>query len=164
MDQVTSCVFKQVKVRGESPPNFWTAPATQSGNSRLGPGSGSIVDTNGNTLTAVLGSTAISTTRSVPATPVLTVTGAGTASSPSQFSYTNPGGNASKYVINYTNYTIQTNFGCSSVAEYSASSQPLISSINLPDGTSYSFTYENTPGSSTNVTGRLHSVSFQPAE
>lgn len=55
---------------------------------------------------------------------------------------------------------MKTNFGCSSITEYPATSQNLISEIDLPDSTKYTFTYEPTPGFSGDVTGRLASVSL----
>ena len=57
-------------------------------------------------------------------------------------------------------YNIQTNFGCSKLAEYTKSGAELPTSISLPDGTSYSFTYENTVGHSGYTTGRLASVTL----
>jgi len=46
------------------------------------------------------------------------------------------------------------------VTEFGPTSENLISSIDLPDGSSYQFTYEQTPGSSGSVTGRLASISL----
>jgi RHS repeat-associated protein len=90
-------------------------------------------------------------------TPVLTVSGTGTASSPTVFTYT-PSNTASStcsstntagvacYTMNYTNYTVATNFGISGIHEYKSSAAvALVSSIVLPDGTKYNFTYEATP-------------------
>jgi len=117
-------------------------------------GSGSITDrnsnqisTNGLTFTDTLGMTA------------LTASGSGTQSSPLVFTYTGPGGSVSE-TVRYTNKNIKTNFGCSGITEYTASSVPLVSKIDLPDGTSYTFAYEPTPGYSGYVTGRLASVTL----
>jgi hypothetical protein len=60
--------------------------------------------------------------------------------------------------VSYTSYSIQTNFGCSGVSEFGPTNEYLISSISYPDGTSYSFAYEPTPGYSNKYTGRLASV------
>src|SRR5208337_1979346 len=70
-------------------------------------------------------------------------------------------GNQATVTMNYTPYTVQTNFGCSGITEYGATSQNLVSSISLPDTTSYTITYEVTPGDSHNphyVTGRVASL------
>ncbi len=45
-------------------------------------------------------------------TPVLTVSGSGTPTSPLTFTYTAPSGASAAYTVNYTTYTVQTNFGC----------------------------------------------------
>ena len=86
-------------------------------------------------------------------TPVLAISGGGTSSSPTELTYTAPSGGNASYTINYTQYTVATNFGVSNVREFGPLSETLISSISLPDGTSYSFTYEKTPGSCTPLGG-----------
>jgi len=123
-------------------------------------GSGSVTDTNGNQIVA----TALSTTSFYDtlnaSVPALAVSGTGTPASPRTFIYTNPSGTASQYTVNYTNYSVSTNFGCSGVTEYSNASQPLVSGITLPNLTSYTFAYEATPGFAGSVTGRLKSVTL----
>ena len=81
-------------------------------------------------------------------TPVLTQAGAQTPTNPTTFTYTAPSGANAVYTVNYTQYTVATNFGVSGTKEYGPLSQSLVSSVKLPDTTSYSFTYEKTPGSS----------------
>lgn len=93
-------------------------------------------------------------------TTALTVTGSGTPSSPYLFSYTAPSGGTASYSMKFTAYTVKTNFGCSGVTEYGATSQNLVSEIDLPDGTKYTMTYEATPGFSGDVTGRLASITL----
>ncbi len=107
--------------------------------------------------------------------PVLTIGGTGTPSSPITFTYPAPSTgssscspitNCASYTMNFTQYTVATNFAVSGIVEYGKTSTPLVSSIALPDGTSYSFTYEQTPGTCTHlsgtaancVTGRIASV------
>jgi hypothetical protein len=71
------------------------------------------------------------------------------------------GGNGSNvnFAVHYTNYTLQTAFGCSGLSEYSQANFPLATSITLPDGNSYYMAYETTPGfGSTYKTGRLASI------
>ena len=75
-------------------------------------------------------------------------------------SYEAPNGSTAQWTINYTSYNIETNFGCSGVAEYTKSGAELPAHITLPDGTSYSFTYESTVGHSGYTTGRLASVTL----
>jgi len=98
-------------------------------------------DRNGNQITSSTssGTTSYYDTLS-SSTPVLTVSGSGT------FTYTSSSGNAAKYTMNYTNYTVATNFGISGISEYKSSATvPLVSSIVLPDSSKYTFTYEVTP-------------------
>jgi len=130
-------------------------------------GSGSFTDVNGNQITANSSNQYFDTLSST--TPVITVGGSGTSSSPNTFTYAAPSGASASYTMNYTQYTVSTNFGVSSISEYGPTSVPLVSSIQLPDLTSYSFTYEATPGSCTPlgstysgncVTGRIASVTL----
>jgi RHS repeat-associated protein len=86
----------------------------------------------------------------------LTISGA----NPVTFAYAAPSGSQVHYSVNYSSYNIKTHFGCSSIAEYTASNVSLVSSIGLPDGTSYSFTYESTQGFSGYYTGRIASVTL----
>jgi YD repeat-containing protein len=116
-------------------------------------GAGSYSDSNGNQIsvnasgvfTDTLGTTALTVSGSAP-----TVT----------FAYTPPAGGSASYTMKYTGYTVQTNFGCSGISEYGPSSISLVSEIDLPDGSKYTFSYETTPGHSPNVTGRVASVTL----
>jgi RHS repeat-associated protein len=92
-------------------------------------------------------------------TPVLSVSGSGTSTSPKTFTYTGPSGPV-HYTMNFTNYNVKTNFACSGISEYTATSTPLVSSIVLPDGSQYSLTYEPTPSNSGYVTGRVQSITI----
>jgi hypothetical protein len=119
---------------------------------------GSVTDTNGNSV-SFSGSAGTWTFTDTLSLTALTVSGNGTSSSPITYTYTGGAGQATVQV-NYSAYTVQTNFGCSGITEYGATQQYLVSSIALPDGTSYSLTYEPTPGYSGDVTGRLASVTL----
>src|SRR5208282_415866 len=90
-------------------------------------------------------------------TPVLTQGGSGTPASPTTLTYTAPSGGNAVYTLNYTQYTVATEFGVSGTHEYGPLSQALVSSITLPDGSSYVFTYEPTPGSSCTPLGGTYS-------
>jgi RHS repeat-associated protein len=129
-----------------------------------GSGSGNYTDRNGNVV-SVDGSGNFYDTLS-STTPVLTVAGLGTPSSPTTFTYTVPSGGATVQ-MNFTQYTVNTYFHISGIAEYGRTSVPLVSSIVLPDNSQYTFTYEATPsgasctplsGTTSCVTGRIASV------
>ena len=62
--------------------------------------------------------------------------------------------------VHYTDYTVQTNFGCSGVGDtvLALFRCPVIAT--LPDGSHYLFTYEATPGASGNVTGRIKQITL----
>ncbi|HEY2496730.1 MAG TPA: RHS repeat-associated core domain-containing protein [Candidatus Angelobacter sp.] len=108
---------------------------------------GNQISTSGNTFTDTLGLTA------------LTVTG--TAPSPTVFTYTTSSGTPASVTMNYTSYIVQTAFGCAGVAEYPATAVNLVSSVALPDGSSYSFQYEPTPGHAGSVTGRISEITLR---
>ncbi len=118
----------------------------------------SLTDRNGNIISISSGSTPTFT--DTLGDTALTVSGAGTPASPTLLSYTNPSGGSSSYTVKYTAKTVQTAFGCSGISEYGATLQNLVTGIALPDGSSYSFKYEATPGYPSNVTGRLASVTL----
>jgi RHS repeat-associated protein len=128
---------------------------------------GQYQDNNGNELTVNASGQYFDTLSSSQA--VLTQAGNGTPSSPLTYTYTAPSGANAAYTVNFTQYTVATNFGISGVGEYGSLSNALVSSITLPDSTSYTFTYEKTPGSCTPlantwqtncITGRIASVTL----
>ncbi|HEY2459886.1 MAG TPA: RHS repeat-associated core domain-containing protein [Candidatus Acidoferrum sp.] len=90
----------------------------------------------------------------------LSITGSGTATSPTVFNYPSPAGSQAAVTMKYSNFTIQTAFGCSGISDYGPTVTPLVSEVDLPDGTKYTFAYEATPGAPSNVTGRLKSVTL----
>lgn len=119
-------------------------------------GAAGATDSNGNEIT-VSSSGVVTDTLGQTA---LTIAGSGTPSSPNTLTYTAPSGANAAYTMKYTQYTVKTNFGCSGISEYGPTAQDLVSEIDLPDGTKYTFTYEPTPGYSGDVTGRLASVTL----
>jgi len=134
-------------------PNGLTETVPSNSNNRGTTGT----DRNGNQIT-VQSSNGSWTTTDTLGTSVLTIANPiPSATTPTTLSYTPPNTTTSKcaatnttgvacFTINYTNYTVATNFGVSGINEYkSATAVPLLSSIVLPDGTQYSFTYEPTP-------------------
>src|SRR5262249_36864935 len=75
--------------------------------------------------------------------------------------YTDSNGAHQSVVLNYQLVPLKTNFGCSGIAEYTGdTNKPLLKSILFPDQSSYSFTYESTPGDPASVTGRIASVTL----
>ncbi|HEU5415032.1 MAG TPA: hypothetical protein VFW31_14790, partial [Candidatus Angelobacter sp.] len=108
---------------------------------------GNEITTNGSSFTDTLGATVLTSSGGVPNPLVLT--------------YSTSNGTPASVTVNYASYTVQTSFGCTDVAEYAATPTSLVSSISYPDGSTYSFNYEPTPGNPTNVTGRLSSITLR---
>jgi RHS repeat-associated protein len=136
-----------------------------------GSGAATAIDRNGNEI-SVNGSGSFYDTLS-STVAVLTVSGLGTPGSPTKLVYTAPSGASATYQLNYTNYTVATNFGFgTSIGEYKSSAAvPLITSIQLPDGSQYTITYEATPSlpsasacvawaGTTCVTARIASITY----
>ena len=119
-----------------------------------GVGAASGTDRNGNEITVDGTGHFTDTTGNV----VLTVSG--TAPSPTTLTYTAPSGASASFTISYVTYTVKTAFGCANITDYGATSNPLVDRITLPDGTYYAFTYEATPGTPGDVTGRVASVRY----
>lgn len=125
-------------------------------------GSWSATDANGNMITESGG-----TWTDTLGTQVLAVVG--TAPSNTTLTYVAPSGANASYTVSYTNYTVQTWFKATGITEYGPLSAPLVTSITLPDGSSYSLSYEPTPsaanctpkpGTSSCVTGRIASITL----
>jgi RHS repeat-associated protein len=116
---------------------------------------GTVTDSNGNEISGTIDTLgidalSISVTGSLTNPPIATT-----------YAYYNAASQNESVVTKMEPYTVQTNFGCSGVTEYGPTTLGLVSEIDLPDGTSYSFTYEVTPGDTHNphyVTGRLAKV------
>jgi RHS repeat-associated protein len=129
-----------------------------------GAGTGNITDPNGNVVTNN-GNGTFTDTLGVTA---LTIGGSGTPTSPTTLTYpvthqSSSSITSATVTIAYTNYTVQTNFQCSGITEYPATSVNLVDHITLPDAaaSTYSFTYEATLGGvSGAVTGRLKSITL----
>lgn len=108
-------------------------------------GTGSFTDRNGNQIS--VSSTGVFT--DTLGTTALTVSGSGTPTSPMLLNYSAPGasgtGTGVAVALNYTSYTVATNFGISGIHEFGATAKSLVSSIVLPDGSQYTLNYEATP-------------------
>ncbi len=113
-------------------------------------GPGSITDPNGNQIST----TGLAFTDTLGMN-VLTVSG----SNPVKYTYAGPnlGSNQTTEVVkvNYSSYTVATNFGCVNHPEYPPTQVNLVSSILLADGTSYTFQYE---ANGSYTTGRIAQV------
>ena len=109
--------------------------------------------TNGHVFTDTLGMSVLTVAGSAPKI-TYTYTGPETSQ--------NPNGTPETVTVNYSSYTVASNFGCSGINEYPPTANNLISSIGLPDGTAYGFKYELTPGSqfqgTGDVTGRISEI------
>ncbi len=131
-------------------------------------------DTNGNQITSTNGTTFFDTLSAT--TPVLTMSST-TPPTPTTFTYPGPSNGASNcnpitrcvsYTMNYLQYTVKTSFGVTGVSEYGPLTNSLVSSIVAPDGSSYAFSYEQTPSSCTPnagtqptcVTGRIKQITL----
>jgi RHS repeat-associated protein len=89
---------------------------------------------------------------------------------PTTYTYSGPNGTSETVTVNYTSYTVATNFGVPGINEYPPTWINLPSSIVYPDGSSYSLSYEPTPGGgcspipltypSNCITGRIGSVTL----
>jgi RHS repeat-associated protein len=121
----------------------------------LGTGAATNTDRNGNQITTTTGNTFTDTLGMT----VLSVSGG--APNPLVLTYTTSSGTPASVTVNYSAYTVQTAFACSGVSEYGPTAVSLASSVSLPDGSSYSFQYEATPGAPANVTGRVKAITFR---
>jgi RHS repeat-associated protein len=145
LDTTTAGQYKVTLPTGQTihPPN-----GSSAGAGTFTDRNGNQITTNGSTFTDTLGMTALSVTGGAP--------------SPLVLKYTTSSGLLASVSINYTSKIVQTKFLCSGVAEYGPLSINLVSSISLPDGSSYSFDYETTPGGvSGAVTGRISKITLR---
>lgn len=80
---------------------------------------------------------------------------------PSSDTYAFPNSNGQPYTVGYTQYTEQTNFGCTGISEWNLGSVYLPTSVTTPTGDVYNISYEPTPqGGSSQVTGRISKVTL----
>jgi RHS repeat-associated protein len=112
-------------------------------------GPATITDSNGNQITTDGLNFTDTTGRTV-----LTISG----TNPMNYCYTSPTGSRC-VAVNYQSYSIQTNFGVPGISEYNGTAN-LVQSIVYPDGSTYTFSYEPTPGYGGYVTGRIASVTL----
>ncbi len=67
--------------------------------------------------------------------------------SPDKYTYTDASGNTQTIQVNYTQYPLETNFGCTGIAEENLTNLTLYfpTSVVLPDGGTFGISYEATP-------------------
>ena len=111
---------------------------------------GNVISTDGATFTDSLGMT------------VLSISGA--APNNVAFSYRNYLGSPipTPLVVKYSYKNVRTNFGCTNpvVTDYTRSNVSLVSEIDLPNGTKYTFAYEPTPNYAGYATGRIQQITL----
>jgi hypothetical protein len=72
--------------------------------------------------------------------------------------YNDQSGTQRQVQLTMTPYIVQTNFGCSGIAEYPATGQELPTTIKMPDESTYQITYELTPNHPGSTTGRIATI------
>lgn len=116
---------------------------------------GKIIDPNGNYISASSQSGETDWTDSVGRVALKIITGA----SAIQYKFLDPTGAYQTTTLNLQTLNVKTNFGCSGITEYNGTAS-LPSTLVLPNGQTYTFTYEPTPGNSGYYTGRLQRMAF----
>jgi len=154
-DAIDGSGYTVVPVAGTGSASVISPSGQVVGNSPTAPGfgDGTITDSNGNQISSANG-----VYTDTLGMNVLTATGG--APNPLVFTYTDSTNTARAVTVNYSTYTVKTNFGCAGISEYGPTSNSLVSSVVYPDGSQYSFTYEPTPGFAGDVTGRIQSVTL----
>jgi RHS repeat-associated protein len=76
------------------------------------------------------------------------------------YSWTDAAGTPRSVVVTISPVTAQTAFGCSGALDLGPVADDLPTSISLPTGGTYRISYEQTPGSSSNITGRIAKIVY----
>ncbi|MCI0720192.1 MAG: hypothetical protein L0338_14665 [Acidobacteria bacterium] len=128
-------------------------------NHTAGSGTNKLTDTNGN----YISKTTVSGTEThwIDALGRITLKVKSPSSTTMEYHVLDKDGNYQVTTLTLQPFNIKTNFACSGVVEYTSTGPVnLPVSILLPNGRSYSFTYEVTPGFSDKVTGRVKRVTL----
>ena len=121
--------------------------------------SGSLADTNGNSVTSNINSNSGTWKDSIGRTS-LTINN-DTTNHLTTYAYPDTGGVSQTWTMHYIARDVRTAFGCANTSEYAQSSIYLPSSLDLPGGNgSYTFEYETTPSYPTSTTGRISKVNL----
>ncbi|MGH9554494.1 MAG: RHS repeat domain-containing protein [Terriglobales bacterium] len=121
-----------------------------------GSGPSTMTDTNGNYISKVVVSSSETHWKDTLGRIALKVVKSGSTIT---YQVLDPTGAYQTTNLNLQSFSIKTNFACSGVTEYNGTAS-LPVSIALPNGRSYSFTYEDTPGFSGYKTGRVLRVTL----
>jgi RHS repeat-associated protein len=134
----------------------------------VGPGATStamLTDVNGNAISTVFNSSAgtytVTDTLGVQELVEGTFDGCSGNSLTDTYTYPTATGTAT-VTLNCTKEVVTSNFGCPGINELVGTTAYLPTSLDLPDGSSYSFTYESQVAGS--VTGRLASITYPSGE
>ncbi len=123
--------------------------------------SSSAVDVNGNTITDVNTTNSV-VTDTLGVAELTNTWGCKAGNANATYSYPTSTGTAT-ITVKCTAYTPRTLFQCSGVADYAAGGTVYLpTTIDLPDGSSYAFTYESQVANTT--TGRIASITYPTGE
>jgi RHS repeat-associated protein len=114
-----------------------------------------LTDPNGNYTTSTTSGSETDWTDTAGRVALKTITGTSTI----QYEALNPSGTYETTTLNLENLNVKTNFACSGVIEYTGTAS-VPQSLVLPNGQTYSFTYEPSPGNSGYYTGRLQRMTL----
>ena len=114
-----------------------------------------LTDLNGNYISSSTTGSETDWTDSAGRVALKVITGASSI----QYEYLDPNGAYQSTTLNLAPVSVKTNFACSGVVEYTGTAT-LPSSIVLPNGQQYTFTYEQYPANSGNYDGRLEKVTL----
>ncbi len=117
----------------------------------------SLTDTNGNYISRVSGGT--NETHWIDTAGRIALKVKKPSTTTTEYRVLDPTGGYQLYTLAMTTYNIKTNFACSGVTEYTGSAT-LPTSLTLPNGRTYAFTYEDTPGFAGYKSGRVRRVTL----
>jgi hypothetical protein len=117
---------------------------------------GSYTDANGNVVSMSNAGGTATYTDNFGLTPI-TMT---PINSPTTFTWVDGNGSNRSATLTYTAVTQKTLNSCPTISEIAGVAHSFPTSLSLPDGTSFGFTYEPTPGTPADVTGRFASITL----
>jgi RHS repeat-associated protein len=115
----------------------------------------SIVDTNGNQISKSIGGIYTDSLGQVALTAVI-----GQVANPDTYSYTDVNGASKTITVSKSTFVQKTNFACSGMVDINTATVYLPTGVSFPDGSSMAFTYEPTPGTPADVTGRIKTITL----
>jgi RHS repeat-associated protein len=116
-----------------------------------------MTDSNGNFISATsVGTTELDWVDTLGQTALKVIVNQPTSST---FEYLDTNGNLQSVVFNMGSFSVKTHFSCSGIGEFTGT-VTLPTSVVYPNGQTFSFKYEPTPGSPLTVTGRVSQVTL----